>query len=330
MAQEISYELIAKYFTGNCSDEEILFVENWRDNNPEHLTEFNQYRSIWENARKPEKVFTPDIENAMDKINHKITVDPVLPEKNKIISLVILSRSIAAAIILGLGIWLTYFIIRNNQEPTMLVAETKSDKSELILSDGTHIWLNTNTKISYPKEFKGIQRKITLEGEAWFDVAKNPKIPFIIETQNSITTVVGTEFNLRARYTEQSTTITVNEGKVSFAAKNKLNIQSVYLVAGDKGILDVNENKIVLEKNTSPNYLSWKTGKLVFDNTPLLNVAKDLSSYYNRTIEISDPAKLNIPFTSVFEKKSLPEVLAIIEISLGLNVDTTGNNVILK
>ena len=115
-----------------------------------------------------------------------------------------------------------------------------------------------------------------------------------------------------------------------FAGKIQKMQQPVYLLAGDKGILRTDNQELIAVKNQSKNCLAWKTSNLVFNNTPLEAVAADLSEYFGIKFEIANSHKLQTPFTSTFDHKSLADVLAILEMSLDLKADTTGKTVVLK
>lgn len=330
MAKNVTYELIAKYFTGNCTDVEKAEIENWRNKNTENLEVFNQYRVIWENARKPVDIEAPDVEEALLKVKRKLPVDAVPERKVKVIPLKIYISRIAAAVLVSIGLWLAFTLIRQKQESAqMLVFMSDKGKKELTLADGTHIWLNKNTLVRYPLTFEGKERKIFIEGEAYFDVAKNADFPFVIETENAVVRVVGTEFNLRARKNESLTEVVVTEGKVAFKGKTGKLKNPIFLVAGDRGLLIPANNELKLEKNRNINVLSWKTGKLIFDNTPLTMVASDLSEYYGVTIAIADTTKNQIPITSVFENKSLQEILGVLDI-MGIKSESKGQKIWLK
>lgn len=329
MDNNVTYELVARYFTGNCNAEEKQLVENWRDANPDNLEAYAQYRAIWENARQPKNAFSPNVESALGKVNKQLTsVSERKPRK--VVSFARYTLRIAAALTIGIGLWLSYTLLWKNQEATLLVAESGNAKKEVVLSDGTHIWLNKSSMLRYPETFKGKERKVYIEGEAYFDVAKNPSMPFVIETSQSVVTVLGTEFNLRARKNEALIVVTVTEGKVSFAGKQTKTSNPVYLMAGDKGLLNNFINELHVEKAQDPNNLAWKTGKLVFNNTPLDKVAADLSSYFNTTITVESDAKKEIPFTSTFENQKLSDILQIMELSLGVKADSTSGSIQLK
>ena len=325
------YDLLARYFSGNCSETEKQQVENWRDASDANLEEFSHFRAIWESAPKPADVFSPDVEPALQKVNQKLAVGGKTAKQARLISLVRYAQRIAAAILVGLGIWLAYTWLKPNREAVMLSLETGNYQKEVVLSDGTHVWLNNNSVLHYPSKFSGTLRRVSLEGEGYFEVAKNADMPFLIETSESVVTVLGTKFNVRARKNETVTVVSVNEGKVSFTGKSNKTLYPVYLLAGDEGLLDKTAQTIKAEKNTDANYLSWKTGKLVFNNTPLKKVASDLSDYFGKQVVVEDSLKANIPFTSTFDHQNIGDILTILEMSLGVKADSSSTSkIILK
>jgi ferric-dicitrate binding protein FerR (iron transport regulator) len=135
---------------------------------------------------------------------------------------------------------------------------------------------------------------------------------------------------LRARKNEVLNIVTVTEGKVSFSGKDTQKNKSIYLMAGDKGLLNTSNNTISLEENQDSNFLAWKTGKLVFKNTPLDKVASDLSNYFNTNIQVQDSSKMQIPFTSTFDNQNLIEILTILKLSLGIKADSSDQGIMLE
>jgi ferric-dicitrate binding protein FerR (iron transport regulator) len=330
MDNKVTYELVARYFTGNCNEDEKRQIEKWRDSNSGNLNTFSQYETIWKNAKQPAGLFSPNVEDALKKVN--LQLSPILQDtkRSRIVTFVIYTRRIAAAILIGVGLWLAYTLLHKEQEIELLIADSGNTKKEVVLSDGTRILMNTNSMLRYPKTFRGKERKVYIEGEAYFDVAKNPGMPFVIETSQSVVTVLGTEFNLRARKNEVLTVVTVTEGKVSFSGKQARTSKPIYLTAGDNGLLNSSLNELNVEKYQNPNAFAWKTGKLVFNNTPLDKVVSDLSNYFNTMVTVENAWKKEIPFTSTFENKKLSEILQIMELSLDVKIDSTAHRVILK
>ncbi len=166
----------------------------------------------------------------------------------------------------------------------------------LTLSDGTKVWINSESSLTYPVNFSGNIRGVTLSGEAYFEVAHNPDKPFIVKCGQSSVTVTGTEFNIDA-YNEDKTVTTLVTGGVvlergSFSAKLTKGMQGN---ASDEGIktafVNVNE------------HISWKDGVFEFDNTTLEQITTKLSRWYDVEFVHLDTNTKNLTFTATFPKE---------------------------
>jgi len=194
-----------------------------------------------------------------------------------------ISRSFkyAASIILLVGLsFFTYYYLNNDK-----IVEFASQENimEHKLPDGSVITLNKFSSISYSKTFKGDTRSIEFEGEAYFDVAKDPNKPFVINANGAEVKVLGTAFNLIAEHGFAE--LTVTEGKVQFSDLS--DNESVVLTVGERG--KIVDGRITSLKNKDFNFLSWKTKKLYFKQGEILkNVASDLERFYNVTVEFED------------------------------------------
>ena len=329
MAKEVPYRLLAKYFSGNCTEEEKLRVEQWKDANAENEGVFQQYRDAWERSKTDKSLFTPDVDKALKNVNQQLSMEET-SRSAKVVNMAYYVKRIAAVLVIAAGLWMAYQWIRQRsvKETLVEVATLQGEKKMVVLPDSSHVWLNSHTKLKYGATFAGKKRKVYLEGEAYFEVTKNPSRPFVIEAGNSVTTVLGTAFNVRARKSETTVVVTVSEGKVAFTGKKMKT--DVKLLPGDKGILDYEKKQVEQVKNQDPNFLAWKTRRLVFKNTPLSQVVSKLTECYGRSVMVEDASKADIPFTSTFDHQSLRDAITIIEMSLGVKADTVTNVIVLK
>jgi ferric-dicitrate binding protein FerR (iron transport regulator) len=330
MAKEVPYDLLAKFFSGNCSEEEKLQVEQWQKANPANEGAFREYADIWNHSKTVGKGFMPNVEGALNRVNQKLGVES--SPQHKVIPMMYYIKRIAAVILLSACIWATYQIMHKKPviEPSTEIATLQGEKKEVVLPDGSHVWLNASSKLIYAAKFEVKERKVALAGEAYFEVAKDPSKPFIIDAGNSVTTVLGTAFNVRARVGEKTIIVTVAKGKVSFTGKEIPTQTSVKLMPGDRGVLNLETQKLETMKNEDPNFLAWKTGKLVFKNASLKQVLAKLTDFYGKTIRVDDSRKAEIPFTSTFDRMPLGNVITIMEMSLGLKADTINHVIVLK
>lgn len=147
----------------------------------------------------------------------------------------------------------------------------------LVLSDGTKVWLNAESQLSYPSKFTGDERVVNLRGEAFFEVAKMESCPFIVQTENISTKVLGTEFNVR-NYTLSDTHVTLVDGSVE--VRNASKSQAVLIRPGEDALLTDADAFNVKSVDTDA-YCSWKRGVFYFDNVSLIEIAKELGRWYN-------------------------------------------------
>lgn len=176
------------------------------------------------------------------------------------------------------------------------------------LSDGTRVWLNSKSSLKYPVEFSGDKRTVTLEGEAYFEVSKDPHSPFTVKTKSGNVTVLGTHFNVSA-YTEDKTfETTLAEGKVKVSEINKTKEnESVVLNPGQQSRLQ-NDKMSVASVDPSI-YTAWKDGKFYFENENLKTILSKMSRWYDFDVKFEQKSLEQIKFTGVVLKQEPVENL---------------------
>lgn len=181
----------------------------------------------------------------------------------------------------------------------------------IVLGDGTKVYLNAVSSIKYPTQFKGDQRVVEVEGEAYFEVAKNKKKPFIVKSGNQSIEVLGTHFNLHAYNNESVVKTTLLEGSVAVTYRN----QKTILKPGQQSNVSDNLGKIAVREVDTEAAIAWKNGRFKFDDDDLKTVMKQLERWYGIKVEyrgdVSD-ARFN---GGTFRNKNLSEVLKVLELS---------------
>ncbi|MFA9388489.1 MAG: FecR family protein [Prolixibacteraceae bacterium] len=309
---ENNYDLLKKHFQKETSIEEEKKVNEFKKNN---LQEYLLLKQLWwSNMEVKIKDFDSNMawQNVLAKANKK---------KTKTISIYTRLRRVAAVAIILIASALTIYVINSKLSPNELIVQTNQSErgNEIVLSDGSKIWLNKNSKITYPETFKGKTRRVSLNGEAYFEIAKNPNKPFIVETDHSEVKVLGTSFNIA---TDSLQTVTsVATGKVN--VKSNYSNSSVNLLPDD--MATVSKNALQKSQITNPNYLSWKTGVFHFEDTPLHDVVRDLNTFYNKTIVLKSTNQEQL-FSAHFDNTKLEDIIEILEITLNLTILETPNN----
>jgi len=181
----------------------------------------------------------------------------------------------------------------------------------IVLADGTKVYLNTVSSLKYPTQFKGDQRVVELEGEAYFEVAKNKNKPFIVKSGNQEIEVLGTHFNVHAYDNELVIKTTLLEGSVAVTHKN----QKAVLKPGQQSNVSENVNKIAIREVDTEAAIAWKNGRFKFDNADLKTVMKQLERWYGIKVEYRGDVS-DIRFNGgTFMNKNLSEVLKVLELS---------------
>lgn len=164
------------------------------------------------------------------------------------------------------------------------------------LSDGTKVWLNSKSTLKYPVEFSGKTRNVTLEGEAYFEVSKDPNAPFTVKTKSGNVTVLGTHFNVSAYEEDKNFETTLAEGKVKVSEDN----QTVVLNPGQQA-RSKNAGLSVVDVDPSV-YTAWKDGKFYFENENLKNILTKMARWYNFNVKFEQKALEQIKFTGIVLK----------------------------
>jgi ferric-dicitrate binding protein FerR (iron transport regulator) len=209
----------------------------------------------------------------------------------------------------------------------MIVSVGPGEKVNIVLPDGTRVKLNSETTLNYSiNDFNRKLREIDLRGEAYFEVARNERKPFIINTKSLDIKVLGTVFNLQAREDELTTEIDLLEGEVALTS-NTTN-QQVRLYASQRAVLDKTTGSIRIIKNVTPEGAAWVKGELVFHATPVRNVLKAIERNYGVSIHLDrNDSIFNDLFTGKFSTGNLNETLDILKMHYRFNYQIKGNDV---
>jgi len=186
-----------------------------------------------------------------------------------------------------------------------------AEQSQLTLPDGTRVWVNSETKIKYSNQFNSKERKIYLNGEAYFDVAKNEELPLQVIVNSVLVKVTGTQLNVKGYPDEDKVETVLVEGRVELSRVGDASGRSIELQPGDKAILNLSTSKVAISREDVLDDVAWKDGKMMYRNVALEDVCKSLSRRYNAEIVLSGDTEnlLLHPFTFTIENETLPLVL---------------------
>jgi len=292
-----------------------------------------EIRQVWQEASNKKLLSDDESEELLSNIQNRLAENkPVdspnigkryLPAVAASIALLILS---AVAIIL---LNKSNDELANGAYPSLVQKTTKADeRNHLRLLDGTEVWLNVNSGLTYQKQFEGDKRLVKLTGEAYFKVAKNPSKPFIIETDRSVTEVLGTEFNLSS-YPGQDINLSVTEGRVSFRSMGR-HESNIALGANDLAHLDIETGKLQKRSNIDTRlYRGWMMEKLVFEDERIDKILAVLESRYLTNISMGDAGIGACTMNITVEHQSLQRLMEMIAISINGKFEMNKNGILL-
>lgn len=332
-------ELLARYLSRECTTQEYIEVESWLRISEEHVEQLKSYERIWVDAQQLNK-FDIEFDSALDwsVLQNRIEAEDLSVEEQT--PILITSRATALnrnisyfsriAAILSLvfliGIYGSQFFVQvpteQNEAVLKEISMKKGQRGSVTLSDGTLVSLNSESSITLPDRFKSDVREVYLNGEAFFEVAKNEEKPFKIYVNGTVIEVLGTSFAVRAFPDDESVRTTVVEGLVSFRSQDEDISEGILLSAGDLGEFNLKRKKISKEfiENLDP-YISWKEGYLTFEQASMTEVRKQLERKYDIEVVFEDSNIELLELTAELKSRSLRNVLETISLSLGLEFE---------
>jgi len=277
---------------------------------------------IIEAGRILSEIETVDIISAYTKVQSQIS------KGNKKIQLITILTRVAAVLFIPLLIassWLLYNKEQNQDHSTTTFVTQEITcppgmRSQVILPDGSKVWLNSESTIKFRIPFSEDIRKVDLIGEAFFDVTKNPKQPFIVKSANVGVKVYGTRFNYKAYQEDKNIEVILEEGSVGLTVSEKGMYNKTRLTPGDRAVIAKKNNAVDIKNENIDKYIAWHTGKLVFENTPMSEVALMLERWYGVEVIVQNPEIMDYSFTTTFDNESLFEVIELLEISSPIRI----------
>ncbi|MEM7298445.1 MAG: FecR domain-containing protein [Bacteroidota bacterium] len=224
---------------------------------------------------------------------------------------------IAASIAIIFSISLTVFLL--NSHPEEVFVSSLDQKQTITFPDGSLGVLNENSSFAYLDKF-GDERRVSFEGEAYFDIKKSQK-PFIIDMNGVEVKVLGTAFNLIT--SDENVSLYVDRGLVAFS-KDGVDTK---VKAGLEAIFDKETNEVTIKEIASNNIMSWRDGYFKFDKTPLNKVLEDLSNYYDVKFKLTNDNLNTCRVSGVIDKKPLSEALDLIESVLNVKTNVKDKTV---
>ena len=340
-------ELILKVLADQATPDECIILDEWVKKSDENKRFFLRFSNVWMASSQTVKHDNGAISIALESVNQKIKLshsnDFFAPEirnfsdKKKLYAYYTKTAALWILLI-GLGAVISIFIVKPagilNLNPEVSVMAPRGSKALTTLPDGTGIWLNAGSKIIYQISEEKPVREVTLEGEAYFYVSKNPDHPFTVNAGEMIIKAYGTEFNVKAYPEEKKVETTLVKGSVSVEIKYKPSNKT--LLKPDEQAIYYKPNSgrsenFLVSKGIDPSiYTLWINDRLQIRGETLEDLAVILERKYDVTIHFDDNTLKYLRFTGIIENETIEQILELIKISSKVDYHIDGRIILLS
>ena len=317
--------IIAKKLQGIATPEELAEWQLWMDADPANPVEYEKMAKLWELSGQALHAPSFNTSAAWEKVDSKIMRPVEAPDSTRARRIPLYIKLVGAAAVVLFILYATWYYSIRMPEPAKSFT-AQNGHEQIALPDGTTVLLRKGSTLEYSQDFNAEDRHVSLRGEAFFEVIRNEHKPFRIYTFHTVVTVLGTSFLINTQ--GEADEIVVRSGKVSVASDFAANRELV-LTGGKKAILS--SKGVKQETFVDSNYISWKTGKLHFQQTSITQVLKEVEHYYTIPVRIDEKSAAEaerIHITVQFDRQPFEQVIDEIRLTSGLSFRKQGDTVI--
>lgn len=306
-------EILPRYCSGEATIEECRMVEEWIGQSDENYRIVKQMYTIDQVMGTVQMESRVDMEKALASVSRKMSKAP-----SHVTWFIWVQR---AAAILFIPLLIAFAIQNFTPSPTevaqMIEVKTNPGMTTTVdLPDGTKVYLNSESSLTYPSFFSKDKRDVKLTGEAFFEVQKDPEHRFIVSgPHHTQIEVLGTSFNVEAFERDSFISTTLVEGKVRFAYQKNRQPATVDMKPGQKLMYDTTSSQVKLIQTSGETETAWKDGKIIFQATPLPEALRMLEKRFNVTFVLSNNRLRGEAFNGSFTNQRLERILEIFKIS---------------
>jgi ferric-dicitrate binding protein FerR (iron transport regulator) len=331
---KVDFQVIKRYLEGNEKEGDKENIVNWFSRLEAEKDLRTAYKSYWDELAHKLDTDGYDGSIILGRIYHEIKLEESGSEiRKRRITRIINTISGAAAVFL-VSLTIYALINRDNlmpspgQEAYSEIYSPPGTRTMFYLPDGTTGWLNGDSYLEFPSEFKGKSRTVVLQGEAYFVVESDSKKSFVVSGDNIEVIAHGTSFNVLTYPSDKSIEVTLEEGSIKLSAIQKGMKKEIGTLKPDEMcIYDLEIASCKIIPVDAKQIISWKDGKLIFRDEPFKDVVRKLNRWYNVNIIIIDKILESHKYMATFEDETLDEVLKLLKLSAPIDYKDLGRKI---
>jgi transmembrane sensor len=328
MNEQNHEQMMLRYLQGTCTPEEKMLFEAWLQESADNRKQLYETRLLWHASGIEHFRSEEPLNKALATFNENIQRSQNQRRKRLYISMMRYAAMVTGAVLIA---WLVTVLIKQKPRPDTLITSTVShtDSSQLVvLSDGTRVWLNSNSRITYPARFSTGNRKVTIEGEAYFDVTHDPEHPFIVHTATVDIKVLGTAFNVQAYPNAAQAEAVLVRGKIVMA--DSLGHQLAAVAPGQIARFEKASKQVTLQPVNADSYTGWRFGQITLSGANLATITRKLSALYAVRFTIDPSVKDTARYNFIFSKrKPVEEVMEMLSFIAPIHYQVKGKEILI-
>ena len=322
--RNLNEDIVRKYLMGDCSEDELIEVSAWIKESDEHARQLFRMDEAYQlNPREEERKMAMAEKRLYRRLEQEQSRQTKIFRMNQW-----MKYAAAITILLLIGGGAGYWFYQNDTEMLVAVADEGIVK-EVTLPDGTKVWLNNTSTLTYPREFSKKERNVHLEGEAYFEVTKNREKPFIVESDAMRVRVLGTTFNFKSAKNCRIAEATLIEGEIE--VKGNQEEGQIILAPGQRAELNKSTGRLTVKQVDAKMDAVWHDDLIPFEQANIFTITKTLERFYDVKIIISPDIQADKTYSGVLKKKSnIESVLKSLQNSIPISFKIVGSNIFIS
>ena len=327
--RNLSEDIVRKYLEGQCSEEELIEINNWIKESDENARQLFRMEEVYHLGKFDHYADKNRISRAEKQLYKKL--DQEKERKGRILHMrqwIKYAAVIAMLLVVGGGAGYLYY--QHNADYQMLVAiADEGIVKEVVLPDGSKVWLNNSSTLKYPREFSENERNVYLEGEAYFEVTKNRHKPFTVESDAMRVRVLGTTFNFKCDKHCRIAEATLIEGEIE--VKGNQEEGQIILAPGQRAELNKSNGRLTVKQVDAKLDAVWHNDLIPFDKANIFTITKTLERFYNVKIILSPDIQTNRTYSGVLKKQAnIESVLKSLQNSIPIEYKIVEQNIFIS
>lgn len=326
---DLSEEMLMKYLTGKSSDEDLAKISAWINESDANARTLFRMEEVYHLGRRDLLSDEKKIDVAEARLLKRLAREKARNRKTLQMRHWIKYAAVIAVILLagsGLGYWYDHITPARDM---LTVTGSSGTTLEVVLPDGSKVWLNQSATLRYPRQFSAKERNVSLDGEAYFEVAKNRQKPFVVESEAMCVKVLGTTFNVKCDKSGKMAEATLIEGEIEVRGNNDEGM--IILAPGQRAELNRITKRLVVKQVDAKLDAVWHDSLIPFEQADIFAISKTLERFYQVKIILAPDTKADKTYSGVLKKKDdIESVLKSLQNSIPIKYKIVGDNIFIS